>query len=116
MFQYYQHQQSDALLVHHSLLAKNYVSDHHFNETVLMIHLQTWQGIGSVRLEMVFKARQEVPSWYSLTDLEGSEEMRTVCKRCQGKLADSDLRWMNGNILKCSSQSSNLILQLSTNS
>ena len=21
----------------------NYVSDHHFNETVLMIHLQTWQ-------------------------------------------------------------------------
>ena len=36
--------------------------------------------IGSVRAEMIFKARQGVPSWYSLTDLEGSEEMRTVCK------------------------------------
>jgi hypothetical protein len=58
----------------------NYVSDHHFNETVLMIHLQTWQGMGSVRAEMIFKARQGVPSWYSLTDLEGGEEMRTVCK------------------------------------
>jgi hypothetical protein len=33
-----------------------------------------------MRAELIFKARQGVPMWYSLSDLERGEEVRAACK------------------------------------
>ena len=36
---------------------------------------------GSMRAELILKARQGVPTWYGLSDLEvGSEEVSIACK------------------------------------
>jgi hypothetical protein len=37
--------------------------------------------MGSMRAELILKARQGVPTWYGLSDLEvGSEEVSIACK------------------------------------
>ncbi|KAG2035958.1 hypothetical protein BDR03DRAFT_866995, partial [Suillus americanus] len=40
----------------------------------------TWQGHGTMRAELVLKARQGTPAWFGLTELESSEEVIGACK------------------------------------
>jgi len=42
--------------------------------------MQTWQGMSSLRAEMILKARQGAPTWYGLTELETGEEGKKACK------------------------------------
>lgn len=36
--------------------------------------------MGSMRAELILKARQGVPSWYGLSDLEVGEQVIVACK------------------------------------
>jgi hypothetical protein len=59
----------------------NYVSGHLLEVMILTSFFrQTWQGMGSMRAEVILKARQGVPTWYGLSELESGEEVTNACK------------------------------------
>ncbi|KAG2068176.1 hypothetical protein BDR04DRAFT_1025173, partial [Suillus decipiens] len=45
-----------------------------------MLVTYAWQGLGSMRAELMVKARLRVPIWYGLTNLGPGEEIASACQ------------------------------------